>query len=257
MNRQEFAARFTAITNPNYCSRDVYPPRFDDTTFFFRYPRLMDTLAEYMLRQPEGSVSNILFAPCSVGCEPITFAMVADKKGVFARHPGLRLNALDISEGLVALAAQGSYPYMQYGYMPEGYEAYYTERKDDGMVDIAPEIMKRINFLPAEDVRAHRPPKPYNAVVCLNLLYHLDRDTAIDVFSHIVGMTKGIVCAGDSNFLTRDDITRVMKKEKKSFAVLSGDFNAGAQVHPQSSGFVFGQLLERRTDAGVLAARIS
>lgn len=252
-----FREIYGAVKNPHYVSPVPFPPRFDDTTYFFRYPLLMDALADYILRQPAGSVSNMLFAPCSVGCEPITFAMVADKKGVFDKHPDLKIHALDISEGLMTLAAGRTYPYKQYGYMPEGYEDYFSLRKDEGMVDIADSIMRRVRFHPAQDIRQHKPAQPYDGVVCLNLLYHLDKDTALDVFNSIVEITRGIVCVNDSNFMTRDDIVHTMKKQRKAFTRLGDEFAESGSVHPKSSGFAFGKLLERRTDAGALVVKIT
>lgn len=252
-----FRESYMAVKNPNYANRDVYPPRFEDTTWFFRFPYLMDKLADYVLRQPAGSISNLLFAPCSVGCEPITFAMVADKKGVFEKHPDVKIHALDISDGLLKLAAGGTYPYQQYRCPPDEYQEYFKVREEAGMVDISEAIMQRVQFLPAQDVRQHKPARPYDAVVCLNLLYHLDRETALTVFNSLVSMTKGIICIGDASFMDKDDIVRAMKKQKKGFTALTDDFNEGRAVHPKSSGYVFGQLLQCRTDAVVLAAKIS
>jgi len=252
-----FRESYVTVKNPNYASGDVYPPRFDDTTWFFRFPQLMDKLADYVLRQPTGSISNLLFAPCSVGCEPITFTMVADKKGVFKKHPDVKIHALDISEGLLKLAAGGAYPYGQYRRPYDEYQEYFSVREEEGMVDISDAIMQRVQFLPAQDIRAHKPARPYDAVVCLNLLYHLDRETGLTVFNSLVSMTKGIICVSDASFMDRDDIARTMKKQKKGFTALTDDFNESRTVHPKSSDYVFGQLLECRTDAGVLAAKIS
>lgn len=79
-------------------------------TLFFRAPHALNLMADYALSQPAGSLQRFLFSPCSIGCEPYSFAMVAELRGVFNRHPDLTLYGLDLSEKFSAIATQGYYP---------------------------------------------------------------------------------------------------------------------------------------------------
>ncbi len=61
----------------------------EPTTAFFREIDVLEDLITYALSQPAGTLTGFLFAPSSIGCEPYSFIMMAEKRGVFKRHPDL------------------------------------------------------------------------------------------------------------------------------------------------------------------------
>lgn len=265
INSRDFMRQYHAVSNPHA----EKAARFEDTTYFFRYTHLMETLADHILKKPAGEVSNILFAPCSVGCEPLSFAMIADNKGVFEAHPDLQISALDISEDLIQLAQIGSYPAgiskrlgtlaplgQFFSGIPRGYEKYFSLREEDNMVDIDETIRSRVTYLPAQDISEHKPEKPYDAVVCLNLFLHLKSEQCREVFNNVVTMAKGLVCANDTQMLDRDYFHGLMKRQKRVFVAVNDDFTDAMHVYPKSSEYEYSRLTTRKQGSGALVLRV-
>lgn len=224
----------------------------EGTTDFFRYPNNLQLLVDYALSCPEGSLKKFLFAPSSIGCEPFSFAMLADKVGVFERHPDLHLFGLDLSEDFLSLARAANYPNnASYNRLiSKGFGDYVQSHPDSRlMFRIADSIQSRVTFLPAQDIRDHQPEGGlYDATICLNLLLHLSQDEQSaerrQMFGHIASITNGLICVNDAEDVKKQDIIDFSRQERAGFVSLSDHFSGNSKpIHKKASVAAYEVLL--------------
>lgn len=168
------------------------------TTGFYRYPKALASLAEGLALQPlRDPPLRLLFAPCSIGCEPYSFAALALKMGIFDKNPNVKIDAFDAAAECTDIAKTGLYIRDMFNTLSaaEKDSLVKPEHQTDTpywRVDDA--VRERVRFLPARRIEKHKTPAPYDAVVMLNLLLHLERRDARRTLERAMDMTDGILC---------------------------------------------------------------
>lgn len=198
----------------------------EGTTSFFRYPDAFETLIDYAFSKPAGTLSKFLFAPCSIGCEPYSFAMLAEKRGVFKRHPNLRLHGLDVSDTYIKLARLATYPLSE---LEEECTGFTINDENSGFFKVSDLIKSRVSFFPAQNILEHQPNgAKYDATMCFNLLEHMraeENRLCEKIFNHLALITNGFLCVDYADSISRDFIIRRAALGDISFHPLGDNFH--------------------------------
>ncbi|HEY8964243.1 MAG TPA: CheR family methyltransferase, partial [Alphaproteobacteria bacterium] len=152
----------------------------EGTTMFHRHEYEFERLINYLKTQDLPQDAKILIAPCSVGCEAFSFAMMAHAAGLFDRYPNLAIYGLDVKGEYIAAAETQHYPFRFVSSVPTKYLSYFAQtlfKTEDGerLFKISDKIAGRVTFLPAQDILDHAPAdgKRYDASACFCLFEHL------------------------------------------------------------------------------------
>lgn len=168
------------------------------TTGFYRYPNTFTSLVEGIAMQPvRDKPLRLLFAPCSIGCEPYSFAAQALQAGVFDRNPHIVIEAFDAAAECTDIAKAGLYIRDMFNTL--------STREKNSLVQPAHQIdmpywrvdekvRERVRFLPARRMERHKPAVPYDAVIMLNLLLHLERRAARATLNRAIDMAGALIC---------------------------------------------------------------
>lgn len=141
------------------------------TTGFVRHRRPMERLLE-LIEPLRPEPLRVLSAPCSIGCEPYSLAMIAEDVGFYKKR-GLQIDALDLSPLFVEAGRTGLYPAaMVTRTVPDSLQHHFQPAAD-GMMQANDSLRARVNFLPAQDLTKFAPEKPYDALIMLNLLVQI------------------------------------------------------------------------------------
>lgn len=171
---------------------------FMANTGFMRYPRLLSTLVALMGAAPAGQTLRVLIVPLSVGLEAVSLVIAGKKAGLFDGGQ-VTVEGFDISAKATALARGGLYPRL---FFPDDLSAYdgALSETGDGFVEVAPAIMRHIAVLPAGDVLRFEPPRPYEMVICLNLLMHLPEAARPALVDKLCALTApgGLLCLNNN-----------------------------------------------------------
>jgi chemotaxis protein methyltransferase CheR len=164
-------------------------------TDFFREPDHFTFLSDHGLPQLAASRSGgwpplkAWSAPCSIGAEPYTLAMVISD---FIRlRPGLRCSILgtDISTEVLKQAARAIYPEEMIAPVPIELRQRYLLRSNDRSrkeVRIAPELRQLVHFAHLNLMDDHYPvDNDFDIVFCRNLLIYFDKPTQQSVLRHL------------------------------------------------------------------------
>lgn len=174
------------------------PREYMANTGFMRYPLLFATLARLIGGFPPERAVRVLIAPLSVGLEAVSLAIACERAGLFDGRV-IAIEGFDISRKATELALGGTYPRL---FFPDDLAPFGTalDRVADGHVEIAASILRHVRVLPAGDVLQFRPERPYEMVVCLNLLMHLadaDRPALVDKLAALTA-PDGILCLNNN-----------------------------------------------------------
>lgn len=153
------------------------PDSISGHTHIDRYPLLMKNIVhvcDYLRGKTERPVS-IMFAPCSVGYEPLSFAreLYQQEKydGNFAR-----IHALDKNENLLKCAREFAVPLPALnGERLQNWLHYLDfSDKSPNTVLFVPEITRHVRFEEPQDLCAHE--GVYDTFVMMNLVYNINDD---------------------------------------------------------------------------------
>jgi hypothetical protein len=174
--------------------------RIEATTQFFRHPDLLERkLIAYLQTADLPRNPKILFAPCSVGCEPYTFVIAAMQAGLYDRYPGMRVYGLDLHRDLLRIARAGAYPVEYFTAGLEHMEDYAhaknwffriaeNDGEGHGMAVLSDAVRAKVTFLPAQDVLAHE--GRYDITVSLHLMRHLDDSQGLELLGRLLRMSR-------------------------------------------------------------------
>ncbi len=175
-------------------------------TGFFRYKRTMERVIRHFMNQPRDLPLRFLFAPCSIGCEPYSFAAMAAKAGLFARHPRLQLDALDISPAFIAFAREGRYPLSMLRSLPiddilmlipEHCSLHRTfgQACEDAraIVPIDEKIRARVRFFDAQPFESFAPVAPYDFVMSCNFLMYVPEGEIGFIAGRLADVSGGLM----------------------------------------------------------------
>ena len=171
-------------------------------TWFFRYPEsfaLLTSQARALQRhRPIGHVLRLLSLPCSSGEEPYSMAMALLDAGFTANE--FQIDALDISQRVLELAAQGRYGMNAFRGDDPNIRERHFQREGDTCHRIHPRLRDMVNFQCGNILDSFVPPAHtgYDIVFCRNLLIYFDRPTQLRALSHLKSWlrTDGLLFAG-------------------------------------------------------------
>ncbi|GIL01445.1 MAG: hypothetical protein BroJett030_13440 [Alphaproteobacteria bacterium] len=171
---------------------------FMANTGFRRYPRLMATLVALLGQFPAEAQIRVLIVPLSVGLEAVSLAIAGLEAGLFQAR-SVTIEGFDISAKATALARSGVYPRL---FFPDDLTAFAPALReaDDGFVEVDASVMAHVRVLDPADVLTFAPGKPYDMVVCLNLLMHLPEKARPALVARLAELTApgGILCLNNN-----------------------------------------------------------
>ncbi len=147
----------------------------EGSTAFFRHAGAYAHIVDHLAAMDLPHDPHILVAPSSIGCEPYSMAVMAEEAGLIERYPGLRITALDRSDVYTKAARGGVYPHMFWRDIPAEYQGSFLQytRRGEQWFMVKDHVRERVQILDAQTLEAHKPERPYDAALCMNLMIHL------------------------------------------------------------------------------------
>ena len=139
-------------------------------TAFYRHPTAMHQIIDWASRQAKEDV-RMLVMPSSIGCEPYSFAMMAENAGLGSK---LTIDAFDISDEFLRVARQGAYPAEALIGLPEELLQHFNMAADGEFAEVSDAIKAHVNFLPHCSLKRFKADEPYDIVVSQNFLKHVE-----------------------------------------------------------------------------------
>jgi chemotaxis protein methyltransferase CheR len=145
-------------------------------TYFWREPQVFDALVEHILpelirsREGSGKILRIWSAGCSTGEEPYSIAIALQKAVPAMKEWNITILATDINPGILRKANAGIYGEWSFRNAPPWLKDRYFLRRDDGKLEILPEIRKMVAFSYlnlAEDIY----PSPINNTGAMDIIF--------------------------------------------------------------------------------------
>ncbi|MCG6858880.1 MAG: hypothetical protein LJE67_12530 [Salaquimonas sp.] len=171
---------------------------FMANTRFFRYPALFDALTRLLAGFETGRPLRVCIVPLSVGLEAVSFIISGLRQHLFDTHR-VGVEGFDISAKATELARSAIYPRL---FFPDDLSPYdgLLREMPDGFVAVEGAITKYMDVLPANDIFEFAPDKPYDLVVCLNLLMHVAEEDKARLVGSLAAMTalNGILCLNNN-----------------------------------------------------------
>ncbi len=176
-----------ATNNPQLITLTVNALTTNETSWF-RDVRPFDALQNVVFpafaRDKRAKTLQILSAPCSMGQEPYSTAMLILESGLFANWH-IRIIGIDVSTTALQQAKQGVYSQMEINRgLPVKYlMKYFTQENDNWK--IKPEIRRMVAFRKEPLHENTLPVGPFDLIFCRNLLIYFDLETKRQTLSNI------------------------------------------------------------------------
>lgn len=173
-------------------------------TSFYRYAYDMESLVHFFLELPPETL-NILSAPCSIGCEPYSFAMIALSEGLYKHHE-VNIDAVDLSKSFTDAARQGEYPFQMLDEVFPSLQQFRHFHFDDlGIARMSDRMKSRVNFLPPTDICTFESKKNYDAMLMFNLLCKLEKKQAQRLVKTLNDMRPSVLLLNQMRYTVRGD----------------------------------------------------
>lgn len=176
-------------------------------SYFFREYDVMPMLAERVVapRAAVGERAVIWSAACAAGEEPLTLAMVLDRRGLLA---AAELHASDLSARVLARARANRWSARSVRHVPDpALAARYLRIAADGTVAVEPALLdviawRRLNLIDPAQIAAM---PACDAILCRNVLIYFDDDAVRAVVAALAGRLRpgGLLIVGVSESLLR------------------------------------------------------
>jgi hypothetical protein len=140
-------------------------------TAFYRHENAMTQMINWAAQSPKDSV-RMLVVPSSIGCEPYTFAMMAENHSQISSSK-LVIDTFDVSDQFLKYAKAGIYPTESLIGLAPDLTQHFTISADGKTGEVRPNIKQRVNFLPHCSLKKFKPSSPYDIVVSQNMLKHI------------------------------------------------------------------------------------
>lgn len=142
-------------------------------TWFFRDRAAIDAVVARTLANSQARSFRFLCVACASGEEPYSLAMALADSGV--PRARVQLEALDISEPLLARARRGIYGANSFRGSDLAFRDVYFQRLDDGTYQLVRDLRESVRFRRANliDPGAIPPGSLYDAIFCRNVLIYL------------------------------------------------------------------------------------
>lgn len=159
-------------------------------TFFMREAEHFSFFRDSVIPYLENTVTSrdlrVWCAASSTGEEPYTLAMILHD-AFSSRVPKWDkvLLATDLSTRVLEHANQGIYSSESIGELPENWKRKYFKERDDGHVQVVPEIRREIIFRQFNLMDPIVAKKPFHVVFCRNVMIYFDAPTKSDLTNRI------------------------------------------------------------------------
>lgn len=158
------------------------------TTDFVHHNPAMQQLIGFLKTLPSDHL-RILSARCSIGCEPYSFSMLAEKAGLYQGRR-IEIDALDLSPLFVQAASEGLYPATMIADPFPAEFRHYFNNCADGLVQANDVLRRRIHVLPPQDLTKLEDTTHYDALIMLNLFIQLHEAQAAQNLADTIARTK-------------------------------------------------------------------
>ncbi len=174
------------------------------TTGFMRHVQPMMALLKTLEALPQQEL-RVLSAPCSIGCEPYSLAMLAEESGIYNRRT-LAIDGLDISPLFITAAREAVYmPEMVPASLPPQLRRHFHAAADS-MMAVDDALKSRVNFMAAQDLTTLQPEQPYDALVMLNLLIQInEKELAQKITETIARLSPTALLMNNVHLVKRAD----------------------------------------------------
>ena len=126
----------------------------------------------------------------SIGSEAYTLAILAHNKG----HCGLQIDTLDLSPIYTEIALNAVFGKAVLEGQSQEITKHFKEASETGFVTLSEDIQKSVHVLDAQDIFNFKPDEPYDAVICQNLICHLDPNPTATLVRRLAQITKSYLC---------------------------------------------------------------
>ncbi len=181
-------------------------------SYFFREPAHLDLLSHRLIPELAGKNKaqglSILSAGCSTGEEPCSIAMAVEQAHGPAFLSKVRILGVDIDNTALSLARTGVYGKWKLRQLPPLLRSQYFQSISNGQYTIRPDILKRIEYYPANLVAGPLPEVvgTVDVIFYRNVSIYFDKITRMKVFSHLerVLTPGGYLVVGSAETLSHD-----------------------------------------------------
>lgn len=150
-----------------------------NVTDFFRNPDLFNEFEEVLVNElaPSFGRVKIWSAACSIGSEPYSLAMIAQKNNVLLKD---KILATDIDEKVLDRAREGTYKeYELKNIAPEIIKQYFKE--DDKQYNLTPSIKGMVEFK-KHDLLLDPFEKNLHAIICRNVIIYFKKEVKEELY---------------------------------------------------------------------------
>ncbi len=161
----------------------------EGSTGFFRDEKIQESLIGEVLSRTESSPVRILVVPGSIGCEALTLSMIAH---AIDPSRNVQIDTFDVSDLYTDVAKLAVYPEQFKDNVPERYQKYFNANLNDGYIEIDEDVRSNVNILPAQSVFEFEPEEPYDLVVSMNFLMHLDAEQSVHALQKMSQLSSGM-----------------------------------------------------------------
>ena len=181
-------------------------------SYFFRESAYLDLLCHRLIPELAGKNKtqglSILSAGCSTGEEPCSIAMALEQAHGPAFLSKVRILGVDIDKTALSLARTGVYGKWKFRQLTPLLRSQYFKAISNGQYAIRPDILKRIDYYPANLVEGPLPEVVHTVDVIFyrNVSIYFDKATRMKVFSHLerVLTPGGYLVVGSAETLSHD-----------------------------------------------------
>jgi chemotaxis protein methyltransferase CheR len=166
-----------------------------NVTELFRNPEKWERLeCEFLphLQQP-GGLLRIWSAGCSIGAEPYTLAMIANR---VLGSSSFEVTATDIDENILERAKRGTFADKEVVSVPSEYRSVYLEPVSGGWT-VNPEIAERVSFQ-RHNLLHDEPPGTFDLAVCRNVVIYFTDEAKTTVYRRLAASLRmgGVLLIG-------------------------------------------------------------
>jgi len=181
-------------------------------SYFFREPAHLDLLSHRLIPELAGKNKtqglSILSAGCSTGEEPCSIAMGVEQAHGPVFLSKVRILGVDIDNTALSLARTGVYGKWKLRQLAPLLRSQYFQSISNGQYTIRPDILKKIEYYPANLVAGPLPEVvgTVDVIFYRNVSIYFDKVTRMKVFSHLERVLRpgGYLVVGSAETLSHD-----------------------------------------------------
>ena len=210
--------------------------------FLERFAAVSDFLSSTQSRR-----IKTLFAPSSIGLEPLSFAHKCDLRGLLTNH--VEISALDINPRYIRCFNSKAMPGIITRKIKDDpqWNGYYTaSSEDEDTMQFTPKLFNAIDMKRPQSLRNHY--DQYDMISTFHMIYHLPKGDQLEMLRHLCNISNGIIAIDKATF-ENEPVRITMLMEQEGFAALN------ARVHPHTQIVNNGIYTPRKNGEGIMFCR--